>query len=443
MSDVHSILEGWIAEGIRWVRFEAPDLMGASRSKLVPIKAAFEFAEDGLNMYGGALVLDSRSDVVPGSRYHDEMSYTDHLLFPDPATASIVPWADRTARFICNSRWYDGTDQQAAPRVVLQRVLDRLATLGYTNFGGQEHEFYVLDPVTKQPALFGGNMIFNTQRNEYHPLVREVLESLTPMGLDFITANCEYGPTQWEINYGPSAGMKAADDAFTFKSGVKEIAQRHGLLATFMSKPSATIAGSGAHIHVSLLDSKSGKNACADSRSATGLSPVAMQFIAGNIEHAAAVYAFAAPTVNCLKRRRPHTFSPSNISWGVEDRGALIRVKRGSLSSRHLEYRAPSGLANPYLALAAFLAAGIAGVEAKLKPPRPGEFGKPAEDDPRWKPLPWTLHESLAALDASSELRSILGDEFVDIYLTVKRHELRRYEDHVSDWEINEYAELY
>ena len=443
MSEVATILQQWKSDGICWVRFEAPDLMGASRSKLVPIDAAFGFAEDGLNMYGGALVLDSRSDVVPGSRYHDEMSYTDHLLFPDPATASIVPWADRTARFICYSRWYDGSDQQAAPRVVLKRVLDRLSEMGYVNFGGQEHEFYALDPATKQPALFGGNMIFNTQRNEYHPLVREILELLTPMGLEFITANCEYGPTQWEINYGPAAGMKAADDTFTFKTGVKELAQRHGLLATFISKPSATVAGSGAHLHVSLLDAKTGKNAFADRRSATGLSTLAMQFIAGNIDHAAAVYAFAAPTVNCLKRRRPHTFSPSNISWGVEDRAALIRVKQGSLSSRHLEYRAPSGLANPYLTLAAFLAAGIIGIEGKLKPPRASEFGKPAEDDPRWTPLPWTLHESLGALDASTELRSILGDEFVDIYLTVKRHELRRYEDHVSDWEINEYAELY
>jgi glutamine synthetase len=215
------------------------------------------------------------------------------------------------------------------------------------------------------------------------------------------------------------------------------------MLATFMSKLSSTSAGSGAHLHVSLLDSKTGKNAFADSRSATGLSTLALQFVAGNIEHAAAVYAFAAPTVNCLKRRRPHTFSPSNISWGVEDRSALIRVKQGSMSSRHLEYRAPSGLANPYLTLAAFLAAGIVGIENKLKPPRPSEFGKPAEDDARNAPLPWTLHESLAALDASAALRSILGDEFIDIYLTVKRHELRRYEDHVSDWEVHEYAELY
>ena len=147
MSEVSSILERWQADGIRWVRFEAPDMMGASRSKLAPIEAAFGYAEDGLNMYGGALVLDSRSDVVPGSRYHDQMNYTDHLLFPDPTTASIVPWADRTARFICDSRWYDGSDQLAAPRSCAAPVVDRLAAMGYVNFGGQENEFYVLDPI--------------------------------------------------------------------------------------------------------------------------------------------------------------------------------------------------------------------------------------------------------------------------------------------------------
>ncbi len=443
MSTLHDTLAEWAANGIRWVRFEAPDLMGASRSKLVPIEAAKGFAADGLNMYGGALVLDSRSDVVPGSRYHDEISYTDHLLHPDPATAAVVPWADRTGRFICHSRWYDGSDQPAAPRMVLGRVLARLAEMGYVNFGGQEHEFYVLDPATKQPALFGGSMIFNTQRNEYHPLVRDILEQLTPMGLDFITANCEYGPTQFEINYGPSQGMKAADDTFTFKTGVKEIVQSHGLLATFMSKPSAASSGSGAHLHVSLLDAQSGRNVFADSRTATGLSTVATQFVAGNLAHAAAVYALAAPTVNCLKRRRPHTFSPTTVSWGVEDRSALVRVKQGSLASRHLEYRAPSGLANPYLVLAGFLAAGILGVERKLKAPRATEFGKPAEDDPRWPQLPVTLRDSLEALDADEGMRTMLGNEFVDIYLTVKRHEMGRFEDHVTDWEVNEYAELY
>jgi glutamine synthetase len=443
MSDVSDILDGWREQGIRWVRFEAPDLHGASRSKLVPIEQAYGYAADGLNVYGGALVLDSASNVVGGTKYHDEVNYQDQLFWPDPSTAAVVPWADRTARFICESRWYDGRLQGAAPRNVLQRVLDRYTAIGLTPYMGQENEFYLFDPVTKQPALFGGSHIFNTVRNEWHPVVREILDYMPQMGIDIITSNCEYGPSQYEINYGPKFGMAAADATFTFKNGVKEIAQRHGLLATFMSKPSATISGSGAHTHVSLIDNTSGKNVMADARSATGLSTLANQFIAGCLAYAPPAYAIAAPTVNCLKRRRPHTFSPSTISWGIEDRTAMLRVKLGSVSSRHIEYRSPSGLSNPHLVMAVVLASGLLGIEGKLKPPKGSEPGKPAEDDPRNPGLPWSLHESLAALDASTEMRAMLGDEFVDIYLGVKRFELRRFEDHVTDWEVAEYAELY
>lgn len=443
MSQITDILDGWQAAGIRWVRFEAPDLHGASRSKLIPIGQAYGYAADGLNVYGGALVLDTRSDVVGGSQYHDAINYADQQFWPDPSTAAIVPWADRTARFICTSKWYDGRLQQGAARNVLQRVLDRYDALGIETFMGQENEFYLLDAVTRQPALFGGYHIFNTVRNEWHPVVREIIEQMPVMGVDIITANCEYGPSQYEINYGPEIGMKAADATFTFKNGVKEIAQRHGMLATFMSKPSSSMAGNGAHTHVSLRDPDSKKNLFANARTSTGLSQMAEQFIAGCLAYAAPAYAISAPTVNCLKRRRPHTFSPSNVSWGIEDRSAMVRVKLGSIESRHVEYRTPSGLSNPHLVMAVVLASGLLGIEQKMKLIKPSAAGTPAEDDPRFAPLPWSLHESLAALDASSELREILGGEFVDIYLTVKRHELRRFEDHVTDWEVNEYTELY
>jgi glutamine synthetase len=331
----------------------------------------------------------------------------------------------------------------AAPRNVLRRVLARYQELGMEAFIGHEDEFYLLDPQTKQPALFGGQHIFNTLRNEYHPVLRDILEQLPAMGVDIITANCEYGPSQWEINGAPEVGIAAADAAFTFKNAAKEIAHRHGLLATFMAKPFTGASGSGAHTHFSLRDPKTKRNLFADGRSAVGLSTTGMQFIAGNLAHAAAVYAFAAPTVNCLKRRRPHTFSPSNISWGVEDRGALIRIKLGSLQNRHVEYRSPSGLSNPYLVMAAVLAAGLIGIEGKMKAPRPSQKGTPAEDDPRFPQLPRHLHESLDALENCSELRDVLGDELVRIFLTVKRYELSRFEDHVTDWEIAEYAEVY
>ena len=442
-STMSEILDGWKALGIRWVRFEAPDLHGASRSKLVPVEQAYGYAADGLNVYGGALILDTRSDVVGGSEYHDAINYADQQFWPDPSTATIVPWADRTARVICASKWYDGRMQEAASRNVLQRVLDRLSTAGFDAFMGQENEFYLLDPATKQPALFGGNHIFNTVRNEYHPVIRALIEHMPAVGIEIITANTEYGPSQFEINYGPKTGMAAADATFTFKNAVKEIALHHGMLATFMSKPSSSLSGNGAHTHVSLIDPGTGRNVFADAESATGISTTAEQFIAGCLAYAAPAYAICAPTINCLKRRRPHTFSPSNISWGMEDRSALVRVKLGSIESRHIEYRSPSGLSNPYLVMAVVLASGLLGIEQKLKCPKPSVSGTPAEDDSRFAPLPWSLHESLDALEQSGELREVLGEEFVRIYLTVKRHELRRFEDHVSDWEVNEYTELY
>jgi glutamine synthetase len=437
-----AIIGKWRADGIAYVRFEAPDQMGNSRSKLVPIGQALGYATDGLNMYGGSLVLDTRSDVVPSTKYHEEINYADQLLFPDPSTAAVVPWADRTARFVCESRWYDGSRMAGAPRNVLASVLDRYEALGYRAFMGQENEFYVLDPVTREPALFGGYHIFNTNRNEYHPFVRELIDGIDAMGIEIITANCEYGPSQWEINYGPKIGLAAADATFTFKNAVKELCRNHGLLATFMSKPSASMAGCGAHTHVSLLDAD-GNNAMADANSSTGLSDLALHFIGGNLVHCAAIDSLLAPTVNCLRRRRPHTFSPTRVGWGIEDRTAPVRVKLGSLKSRHVEQRVASGLSNPYLAMAAVLAAGLVGIEQRIDPGAPSTFGAPVESVETNPMLPLSLRDSLAALDQSSDMRRILGDEFVDIYLTVRRYELARFDDHVTDWERNEYAELY
>ena len=443
MADIAALVSGWREEGIRWVRFEAPDMHGTARSKLIPIEEVPRYAAEGLNVYGGNLVLDSRSDVVGGSLYHEEINYADQLYHPDPDTAAVVPWADRTARLICNSSWYDGTEMEAAPRNVLRRVLDRLAAAGHEAFMGQENEFYLLDPETLQPAFFDGYHIFNTLRNEYHPVIRDILEHLPAFGLDIITANCEYGPSQWEINHGPKAGLAAADATYTFKNSVKELAHRHGLLATFMSKPFSDAAGCGAHTHVSLRDPDSGRNMFADEHDALGLSQLARHFIAGNLAHASAVYALLAPTVNCLKRRRRHTFSPTNISWGVEDRSAMLRVKLGSVESRHVEHRAPTGLSNPYLVMAAVLAAGLLGIENKLDPGAPSEAGVPAEDDPRFSALPTHLHAGLDALEQADDLRELLGDEFVRIYTTVRRYELARFEDHVTDWEREEYARVY
>ncbi|MGZ4481569.1 MAG: glutamine synthetase family protein [Gaiellales bacterium] len=437
-----TILDGWQAEGVRYVRFELPDIHGGARSKIVPISAAYGYAETGLNMYGGAAVLDSRSDVVGGSRYNEEVGYGDQYLHPDPDTACRIPWLPDTARVICESTWADGTPLAANPRTVLRRILDRCTEHGWDVVSGSEPEFYLLDPTTRQP-YFGGYHIFNSTRNVIVPVVGELLDLMPQMGIDLITANCEYGPSQFEINFGPGRGIAGADKVHTFKNAVKEVAALRGALATFMSKPFSGYAGCGSHFHVSVLD-PSGDNLMADESDAHGISEFCRWFIGGNLRYAAEIYCLLVPTLNCLKRRRTHTFSPTNISWGFEDRSALIRVKAGgSVQSRHVEQRAPSGLSNPYLVAAAVLAAGMLGVEGKIDPGPPSPPGRPAEEEPDFEQLPESLWDSLARLDGSAEMRSLLGDEFVDVYLTVRRYELQRFSDSVTDWERDEYMELY
>ena len=442
MTDVKGILEDWTKQGIGFVRFELPDMHGISRSKTIPIAHAADYAERGLNMYGGTSVLDTRSDVVGGTLYHEEKGYGDQLLFPDPDSAAVLPWADRTGRFICDARWYDGTPLAATPRHVFRGALEKARSMGFEPVMGSEWEFYLLTADTHEP-LFSGYQIFNTIRNDYVPTIRRIVELMPEVGVDIITANCEYAGSQWEINFAPGRGLAGPDNAFTFKNGAKEIAKQDGYLATFMSKPWGDSAGSGCHTHLSLVDADSGENAFGDDGDPQGLNDTARSFIAGILRYAKAFDAVIAPTVNCLRRRRPHTFSPSNISWGLEDRSALLRIKSGGASRKHVEYRAPSALSNPYLVGGALLQAGLRGIEDKLAVPEPSKPGMPAEEDASFEKLPIELAESLDAFEAEPAMKEFFGEDFVTAYGTMRRYELSRFNDHVSDWERTEYLELF
>jgi glutamine synthetase len=437
---VEQVLGEWRDTGIRYVRFELPDLHGTSRSKTVPIDHAEGYAQTGLNMYGGAVVLDTRSDVVPGTLYNEEVAYADQRLRPDPATARVVPWLEATGRLICDTYWDDGRPLAAAPRHVFRRVLDRCRELGYEPLIGVEPEFYVLERDTLEP-LFGGYHIFNTIRNAWVPLIQRIIDELRAFGIDVITSNSEYAGSQWEINYVAERGMAGPDAAFTFKNAVKELAHLEGYVATFMSKPFSDSAGSGAHNHIGLLDLDGGDNAMSDPDDHSGLSAVGRQFIAGQLRHAGSTYALVAPTINCMKRRRTHTFSPTNVSWGLEDRSALVRVKGGSPETRHVENRAPTGLSNPYLASAALLGAGLLGIQDELELEPPAQ--PPAEEDESKPKLPTSVEESLELLARDERLVEVLGSEFVDAYTVMRRYELQRFADHVTDWEREEYLELY
>ena len=433
----------WVADlqtqNIKYVRFELPDLHGVSRLKLIPITKVAGYARKGLNFYGGTLALDTASSVVPGSGYHEERKYRDMVLFPDIESCTPVPWADDTVKVICNAYWDAETPLRGAPRYVLQSLLDLAQQMGFSVMMGHEFEFYLLNAVTRKP-LFDGLHIFNHIRNQYVPEINQLLDYLQAADVDVITHNCEYAPSQFEINFGPGMGIKGADKAFTFKNAVKEIAHHLGYQASFMSKPFAGMAGCCCHFHISLWNSD-GTNAFLDTADADGLSSVAKSFTQGILDHAPAMLPLIGPTPNCYRRLKPHTFAPSNISWGIEDRTAMVRVKATKDEQTHLEMRAASGLSNPYLSAAATLAAGLLGIKENLtlQPMTDG----PSEDAAELKPFPKTLDTALDALAADSAMKDLLGEEFCHLFSTVKAFELDRFHEHITDWEVAEYLEIY
>lgn len=426
-------------QGVKYVRFELPDLHGVSRLKVVPIAQVERYASKGLNLYGGTLALDTASSVVSGSGYHEERKYCDMMLIPDIASCTPVPWMDSTVKVVCDAYWNPDEPLKGAPRYVLRSLLDLAQNMGFQVMMGHEFEFYLLNAETHKP-LFDGLHIFNHIRNQYVPEISQMLDYLQEAGIDVITHNCEYAPSQFEINYGPGTGIQGADKAFTFKNAVKEIAHHLGYQASFMSKPFAGMAGCCCHFHISLWNSD-GTNAFLDTSASDGLSEVAKSFTQGILDHAPAMMPLIGPTPNCYRRLKPHTFAPSNISWGIEDRTAMVRVKATGDERTHLEMRAASGLSNPYLSAAATLAAGLLGLkeQRQLQPMSQG----PSEEDPNLKPFPKTLDAALESLKADSAMWDLLGAEFCHLFSTVKAFELQRFHDHITDWEVSEYLEVY
>jgi glutamine synthetase len=437
---------------VEFIRFEQSDTHGISRSKLVPARHLEHYATDGLNFLLGQLGFDAQAGVAPGTGYLEDLGFPDSRIFPDLDTFRVLPWLDATARLLCEPRFYDGRPAGAAPRYLARRQLDALHDLGYRFRVGYEYEFYLRSATTGEP-LYPGIQIFATLRNEFDgAFIRQIIRDLHAIDVDIVTSNAEYGPGQQEINFAPGWGIGAADMAFSFKQAVKEIARQHGYVASFMTKPYAGQSASGCHFHHALFRAPDGANAFDDPSAPDGLSAVARQFIAGQIAHAPGLMALFAPTVNCAKRYRLYSFAPTNATWGLENRTVGLRIKGVRGANTHVENRIPCAASNPYLVMAGVLAAGIDGLRKSLEPPAAVDgmaYGMQGVAD-----LPTTLGAALDALEADTVLREALGEEFVKLFVAVKRHEIGKaraaiksfdaddFRDQVDDWERDELFEF-
>jgi glutamine synthetase len=422
------------------VRVLYPDLHGVARGKDVPIGEFDHAIEKGLCFCSAVMGTDLRHTPVVGG----DQGYPDLVARPDLATMAPLPWEPGVAACLSDLEPVAGGAPIADPRGAVRAAAERLNGLGFAPIVGPELEFFLVERDADAPngvkrRLDHLSMVYTVgPQADPDGLVRRMTEDLATLGLEVFAVNHEFMNSQYEINLRHADAVTAADRAFRLKSAVKDIAALNGLVATFMGKPFNDQGGSGTHLHLSL--NRDGANAFDQPEAPGGVDATLHHFTAGVLAHAPALMALLNPTINAYRRIQPDSLAPTHANWGWDNRSTFIRIPPERGGATRLEIRVGDGAANPYLAIAAVLAAGEDGLRRQLEPPAPvvGDAYR-ADPDAAGAVLPGALEEALDALDGDGVLRAALGAEIVDTFLAVKRFEVERHRAWVSDWEIAEY----
>jgi glutamine synthetase len=431
-------------ESIRNVRLVVTDLYGVPRGKVVPVERFERALTDGHPFAIPLLACNLWERHSPGERaYSEDIGYRNGVLRLDPATFAVLPWTPATGHVLTDLYDEEG-NIVATPRSVFRRVLEDARALQIEPVFGNELEFYVFRPHAGGDGfgtIFGEQSWFSVNALGLAQAFVDALQSTaTTMGIRLYEIFSEHGAGQFEVNLEPATGVAAIDQVVALKIAIKEVARSLGLEATFLAKPTnrAETPPSGYHMHQSLLGADGGNLFC-DPDTPERPAETGRHYIGGQLAHAAAMTALAAPTVTAYKRYQPGTWAPIQICWGVQNRTALVRYLPAAADSR-IENRLGSSDANPYLLASAMVAAGVDGVRRRLEP------GEPAVgnlfDDIRYERLPACLLEALDALSRDAVLSGALGENFARTYTELLRFDWGRYLNHVSDWEVAEYREM-
>jgi glutamine synthetase len=433
-------------EGVKFINLQFTDVMGIVKSVTIPAKIFPEIVERGQWIDGSSIAGFTR------------IAESDMFLMPDLSTFAVIPWERgefTTARVICWVHNPNGDPFPGDPRGVLYRQLEKLAELGYTYNTGPELEFFLFskDGADIAPLPHDRASYFDFSTDIASTVRKDMVLALTEMGMDIEASHHEVAIGQHEIDFQYGPAVPTADRAVSFKYILKAIAQKHGLHATFMPKPLEGINGSGMHVHQSFgfTDKSKGKNAFVDESDPYGLSEVAKSFIAGQLKHARGLAAVIAPLVNSYRRLVPGFEAPVYVAWARTNRSALIRVpsiRAGNLNATRIELRCPDPSANPYLAFAAMLAAGMDGIINKVELPDPVEenlYHFTDEDLKRRNipTLPATLGEAIEDLRQDEVVAAALGDHVFEKLIEAQSTEWNAFRMHVSQWERDRYLELY
>lgn len=430
--------------GVRMVRLQYSDLHGVARGKVVPLDELQHVVQHGIGFVGAVMTMDLRHNVIIGF----ETGLPDVQARPDLSTLTQLPWEPEAAWCIADL-YYMGSGEpfNLDSRHVLRQVINKFESIGLFPVIGPELEFYLCE---KDPeARCGLKRYVDKDSNVYttggfaepQGVLEYMLENCMAFGLEAYAANHEYGRSQFEINMRHALAMTAADRTFLFKTLIKELAARKGLHATFMGKPWNDDEGSGTHFHFSFLNAQ-GTNILYDPSRDDQVNELGKHFIAGVLNKVPALMPLMCPTINAYRRINAQGLVPTRINWGYDNRFTLIRIPNEREGATRIEVRVADGTANPYLSAAAILAAGLDGIEKKLEPPKAVEgFLYELPEEEQGPPVPTSLDESLTYFEQDETLRAYLGDELVDTFVVIKRAEINRFNQWVSDWELQEYSQ--
>jgi glutamine synthetase len=416
--------------GIRYFQISYTDLFGVMRAKLVPAQAITEMARDGAAFAGFATWLD----MTPAN--------SDLFAVPDPASLIQLPWKPEVG-WLAADLWMDGQEVAQGPRNTLKRLDAAARAKGWRLRHGVECEFFLLTPdgsAIADGADTQSKPCYDIQAlMRRYDVIRAICDAMLSLGWGAYQNDHEDANGQFEMNWRYDDALATADRHAFFKYMAKTIAEAHGLRATFMPKPFAHLTGNGCHAHVSVWDAAGEVNLFADPAGDLGVSKLGYEFLGGVLEHAAALAAFAAPTVNSYKRlNAPRTasgatWSPNTVTWGGNNRTHMIRIPDGG----RFELRLADGAVNPYLYPAAVLAAGLDGLEKGTDPGPRLDIDMYAQADkaPEARLLPLNLLDSLRALEADTVFADAMGRETVSAFLKLKHAEWREFKAHLSPWE--------